>query len=139
MNLTIKRIRQITAAIAERKFYEDKRDRSYISWAVQSVSHIVASTGMLDEKSSKKIHEHIYDSMSLELPAERELREKEKVKELANNFNGLGDYERLMQNLPEGFVGGMGAAAGLAAVAESSPSGEMLINISDLPDGPPEM
>jgi hypothetical protein len=139
MNLTIKRIRQITAAIAERKFYEDKRNRSYTTWAVQSVSQVIASTGMLDEKSSKKLHEHISESVFLELPAETELRQKEKAKELASNFTGMGDYERIMQNLPEGFSGGMGGSAGLATIAESSPSGEMLINISDLPDGPPEM
>lgn len=138
MNLTIKRIRQITAAIAERKFLEDKRNRSYLTWEVQSLSHIIASTGMLDEKSSKKLHEHIQDS-ALELPAERDIREKQKVKEIAENFNGIGDYERLMQNLPEGFTGGMGAMGGLAAIAETSSSGEMLISIADLPDGPPEL
>jgi hypothetical protein len=139
MNLTIKRIRQITAAIAERKFYEDRRNRSYSTWTVQSLSHIIASTGMLDEKSSKKIHEHISETIFLEIPGERELREKQQAKDLASNFKGLGDYERIMQNLPEGFTGGMGAMGGLAAIAETSSSGEMLISITDLPDGPPEL
>lgn len=94
---------------------------------------------MLEEKSVKKIQEHISDNMNLELPAERELREREQSKALAENFSGLGDYERLMQNLPEGFVGGMGAMGGLAAIAESDSSGDMLISIADLPDGPPEL
>jgi hypothetical protein len=139
MNLTIKRIRQITAAIAERKFYEDKRNRSYSTWTVQSLAHIIASNGMLDEKSSKKIHEYISEDIFLEIPAEREIREKQKVKDIANSFKDLGDYERIMQNLPEGFTGGMGAMGGLAAIAETSSSGEMLISIADLPDGPPEL
>jgi ABC-type transporter Mla maintaining outer membrane lipid asymmetry ATPase subunit MlaF len=139
MNLSIKRIRQITAAIAERKFLEDKRNRSYMTWEVQSLSRIIASTGMLDEKSSKKIQEHISDNVHLELPAEREIREQHQAKELAESFKGMGDYERIMQNLPEGFVGGMGAMAGLAAIAETDVSGEMMISIADLPDGPPEL
>lgn len=139
MNLTLKRIRQITAAVAERKFYEDKRNRSYTTWSVQSLSHIIASTGMLDEKSSKKLHEHISEGVNLELPAERELREKYQAKDLANSFKEMGDYERLMQNLPEGFMGGMGSMGGLAAIADSTPAGDMLISIADLPDGPPEL
>jgi hypothetical protein len=139
MNLSLRRIRQITAAIAERKFYEDKRNRSYNTWMVQSLSHIISSTGMLDENSSKKIHEHINDDLFLELPAEREVREQNQAKAIAETFRGMGDYERLMQNLPEGFSGGMGALGGIEALAETSSSGDMLISIADLPDGPPEL
>lgn len=119
---------------------EDKRNRSYMTWEVQSLSRIIASTGMLDEKSSKKIQEHISDTMFLELPEEREVREQHQMKELAESFHGLGDYERIMQNLPEGFTGGMmGGMGGLAAIADTNSSGEMLISIADLPDGPPEL
>jgi hypothetical protein len=136
MELSLKRIRQITAAIAERKFYEDKRNRSYVTWGIQSLSHIIASTGMLEEKSSKKLHEHISDDMHLELPAEREIRELQQAREIAQSFTGLGDYERIMQNLPEGFSGGMGS---LPVSGEVTSEGEMLLRIDDLPDGPPEL
>lgn len=128
MDLPLKRVRQITAAIAERKYIEDKRNRHYISWAVQAVSCITAaSSGNLGEDGAFDTMMESIHGMSLKTGDEIKFEELHPVKPVQQQ----GSYDTLVK--------GMQGFANIPAGGETDSAGNMLINIVEAEEGPPPL
>jgi hypothetical protein len=81
----------LTAAIAERQFLTDQKERGYRSWEVKVLSKIIAcSIPFEDAGKGQKFMEQV-EELALELPQEKELREKHVAP-----INDQGAYERAM-------------------------------------------
>lgn len=117
----------LTAAISEREFLADQKDRAYRTWEVKVLSKIFASSIPFENAhKGKKFMEQI-DEVALELPAEKKLREEQPV-----HIDDQGAYERALLAFggvpfdPEALQEGpqaMAQASGWQYIDEDGPEG----------------
>jgi hypothetical protein len=79
----------LTAAITERQFVTDQRDRSYRTWEVKVLSKIFASSIQFEDAGKAQTFMDQVDDLSLELPEEKKLRA-----EYVRPIDDTGAYER---------------------------------------------
>ena len=81
----------LTAAITERQFVTDQRDRSYRSWEVKVLSKIIACSIQFEDAAKAQTFMEQVDELSLELPQEKQLRTA-----YVQPINDTGAYERAL-------------------------------------------
>lgn len=82
----------LTAAIAERNFVYDQRERSYRSWEVKVLGKIVACSIQFEKADAAEKFMSQVDELSLELPEERKLREEYVPEQEAGTFEALRGF-----------------------------------------------
>jgi hypothetical protein len=146
----------MTAAISERHYYEDFRNRQYMTWSVKTLAHTVASIGQYaNPEDGEKFHRAL-DNISLDTPAEAKFKEAEENKTSSLSVSDLttllgggkldtgvqkfeGDVGQL-DNLPDGpqpMWAPLGAPTEFADAPESV--NQTGLGWEDLPEGPPEI
>lgn len=91
LDLTLKRLRQITTAITLRKYLEERKQRSLITWQTQTLSVFIAAASGAGEDFVKQAA-----SVSLDQQDEEEQKKSKEPEP--------GSYERLMANMVPGLT-----------------------------------
>lgn len=97
-NLTLRRLRQVTAAIRKRQYADDRRERTMVSWQTRTLAMFVAGGYMTDGKhenpgikAAGRIAIDEIEKLQIE-----ELEENPPVKE-----NEAGTFERFMGSMAD--------------------------------------
>lgn len=85
----IRRLRQITAAIMERKLLADRERQLEIGWQTRALARIIVSTSMLD-KDGKEVMFGEVDKISLDKDELENLQQQETIPKEPE----VGSYER---------------------------------------------
>lgn len=91
LDLTLKRLRQITTAITLRRYMEERKHRALVSWQTQTLSTFIAAASGAGEDFVKQAL-----AVSLD-PQEEKASTKSKEPQ-------TGSYERLMSGLAPGIT-----------------------------------
>lgn len=98
-NLTLRRFRQITAAINRRRYFEDRRERTLVSWQTRTIAMFVAGGYMTDGK---------HENTAVKAAADIAIDDIEKA-QLEEAENQPKSYEELVKpGSFERFMGSMG-------------------------------
>lgn len=134
----------LTAAIAERNYMTDKRNRDYITWAVHAVGHLTIATSMVESEGRNKISDAL-EGIKLLTPAEEHFYEAQAPKAAAMDalmaseaFGGNGTMPGPdFSNLPvmDGLLTMPVAGGGI----DVEGNGTMVIDAANAPEGPAEM